>query len=134
MLRLRQLFFRVANIDSDALHALFPSLPCQFAHVVDLVGFVNDFEANECLDYVFECDKATPGSLAISPLALLKALRPLQWVKNGLVFLPFVFAVDVAWSTDDLGPVPALLLKLLLVAAGDGDRTRDIQLGKTTLD
>ena len=49
-------------------------------------------------------------------MALLKALRPLQWVKNGLVFLPFVFAVDVAWSTDDLGPVPGLLLDLLLVA------------------
>jgi len=58
----------------------------------------------------------TPGSLALSPVALLKALRPLQWVKNGLVFMPFVFAVDVAWSTDDLGPVPSLLLKLLLVA------------------
>jgi len=58
----------------------------------------------------------TPGAPALSPIALVKALRPLQWVKNGLVFLPFVFAVDVAWSTDDLGPVPGLLLKLLLVA------------------
>ncbi|MCH8297421.1 MAG: UbiA prenyltransferase family protein, partial [Chloroflexi bacterium] len=58
----------------------------------------------------------TQGALALSPMALLKAMRPLQWVKNGLVFLPFVFAVDVAWSTDDLGPVPGLLLRLLLVA------------------
>jgi len=49
-------------------------------------------------------------------MALLEALRPLQWVKNGLVFLPFVFAVDIAWSTDDLDPVPELLLKLVLVA------------------
>ena len=57
-----------------------------------------------------------PSALAIDPMALLKAMRPLQWVKNGLVFLPFVFAVDVAWSTDDLGPVPGLLLDLLLVA------------------
>ena len=57
-----------------------------------------------------------PGVLALNPMALLKALRPLQWVKNGLVFLPFVFAVNVAWSTDDLGPVPGLLLDLLLVA------------------
>ena len=46
---------------------------------------------------------------------LLKALRPMQWVKNGLVFLPFVFAVDIAWSTDDLEPVPELLFKLVLV-------------------
>ncbi|MCH8990019.1 MAG: decaprenyl-phosphate phosphoribosyltransferase [Chloroflexi bacterium] len=58
----------------------------------------------------------TQSALALSPMALLKAMRPLQWVKNGLVFLPFVFAVDVAWSTDDLGPVPGLLLRLLLVA------------------
>jgi len=61
-------------------------------------------------------DPVTPGALALSPVALLKALRPLQWIKNGLVFLPFVFAVDVAWSADDLGEVPGLLLKLLLVA------------------
>jgi 4-hydroxybenzoate polyprenyltransferase len=39
----------------------------------------------------------------------------MQWVKNGLVFLPFVFAVDIAWSTDDLEPVPELLFKLALV-------------------
>ena len=56
------------------------------------------------------------GALALSPLALLKALRPLQWVKNGLVFLPFVFAVDIAWSTEDLSEVQDLLLKLVLVA------------------
>ena len=46
----------------------------------------------------------------------MKALRPLQWVKNGLVFLPFVFAVDIVWGIDDLDPVPGLLLDLLLVA------------------
>ena len=56
------------------------------------------------------------GALALDLIALFKALRPLQWVKNGLVFLPFVFAVDLAWSTDDLGPVPELLLKLVFVA------------------
>ena len=55
-------------------------------------------------------------ALAFSPIALLKALRPLQWLKNGLVFLPFVFAVDIAWSTDDLGEVPELLVKLALAA------------------
>ena len=42
-------------------------------------------------------------------------MRPLQWVKNGLVFLPFVFAIDVAWSTDDLGQVTDLLFRLVLV-------------------
>ena len=48
-------------------------------------------------------------------MPLLKALRPMQWVKNVLVFLPFVFAADIAWSTDDLEPVPELLFKLALV-------------------
>ena len=51
----------------------------------------------------------------VQPLALAKTMRPLQWVKNGLVFLPFVFAIDVAWSTDDLGQVTDLLLRLVLV-------------------
>ena len=37
-------------------------------------------------------------------------------MKNGLVFLPFVFAVDLAWSTDDLSEVPELLIELALVA------------------
>ena len=53
----------------------------------------------------------------MNPLALLKSLRPLQWVKNGLVFLPFVFAVDIAWSIYDLDPIPELLLKLVIVAS-----------------
>ncbi len=53
--------------------------------------------------------------MAILPTALVKTMRPLQWVKNGLVFLPFVFAIDVAWSVDDLGRVPDLLVRLILL-------------------
>ena len=53
----------------------------------------------------------------MSLVALVRAFRPLQWVKNGLVFLPFVFAADVAWSTDDLSQVPDLLVKLFLIAS-----------------
>ena len=33
------------------------------------------------------------SSVAILPEALIKALRPHQWTKNGLVFVPFVFSV-----------------------------------------
>ncbi len=44
--------------------------------------------------------------------AVARALRPRQWVKNGLVFLPLVFAVDVAWQPDNLATVPGLLLRL----------------------
>ena len=54
----------------------------------------------------------------MSSVALLKALRPLQWMKNGLVFLPFVFAVNIAWSTGDLDLVPELLIKLAFVVLG----------------
>ena len=48
----------------------------------------------------------------------LRLLRPLQWVKNGLVFLPFLFAVDIAWSVDSLEDVPQLLVSLVVVFLG----------------
>ena len=49
---------------------------------------------------------------------LLKALRPRQWVKNLLVFLPLLFAVDLVWSADDLTTLlPHLGRLLALVAA-----------------
>ena len=57
------------------------------------------------------------GPVSGSPLALLRALRPRQWVKNALVFLPFVFAVNLAWSLDDLEPVAGLLLRVAVTAA-----------------
>ena len=56
-------------------------------------------------------------SLGTSLASLLKALRPQQWIKNGLVFLPFMFAVQQAWSLDDLDPVPGFAVKLLIVFA-----------------
>ena len=49
---------------------------------------------------------------------VFRLLRPLQWAKNGLVFLPFLFAVDVAWSVESAGNVPELLLRLVLVFLG----------------
>ena len=57
--------------------------------------------------------------MAIRPGALLRAVRPQQWIKNGLVFLPFVFSEgqEVAWSLDHLGPVPGLIVRLLVVFA-----------------
>ena len=48
----------------------------------------------------------------------LRLMRPLQWAKNGLVLLPFLFAVDIAWSVDSAGAVPDLLLRLALVFLG----------------
>ena len=58
------------------------------------------------------------GLAASAPAALVKALRPQQWVKNALVFLPFLFAIEQAWSLDNLDPVPELIGKLFIVFAG----------------
>ena len=44
-----------------------------------------------------------------------RLLRPLQWIKNGLVFLPFLFAVDIAWSVDTLEDIPSLLGRLVVL-------------------
>ena len=49
---------------------------------------------------------------------LFRLLRPLQWVKNALVFVPFLFAVDIAWSVDSLGDVPYLLGRLAILFVG----------------
>lgn len=46
---------------------------------------------------------------------LVRLLRPLQWVKNGLVFLPVLFAVDIAWSVDSAGDIPELLGRLAVL-------------------
>ena len=59
---------------------------------------------------------AMNSSSGSSLLALIRALRPRQWVKNALVFLPFVFAVNLAWSPSNLEAVPALLLRVAVVA------------------
>ena len=58
-----------------------------------------------------------PGTLERS-LALGKALRPFQWIKNTLVFLPLLFAVRVVWSPQDLAPLPDLLVNLVLAFLG----------------
>ena len=64
---------------------------------------------------------ATPGVVNAEPepafIALVRALRPKQWIKNGLVFIPFLFAVDLAWSPDTIVEVPGILLRVAVVAA-----------------
>ena len=44
-------------------------------------------------------------------LALFAAMRPLQWSKNLLVFLPLFFSVNQAWSLDDLSAAVSLGLR-----------------------
>ena len=56
-------------------------------------------------------EKAVTREFAVQPWALVLALRPQQWVKNGLVFLPLVFAINVP----NLDPSPRLILELVVV-------------------
>jgi 4-hydroxybenzoate polyprenyltransferase len=48
-------------------------------------------------------------------VAHVNALRPKQWIKNGLIFLPLLFAINEAWSLDDLTAIPELLLRLVFL-------------------
>lgn len=54
-----------------------------------------------------------PASL----LALVRSLRPRQWVKNGLIFLPLLFSIDLAWSPSDLASLAELLLRVIGASA-----------------
>ena len=47
---------------------------------------------------------------------LLRALRPRQWIRNALVFLPLVFAVNLVWSPEDLASLVELLLRAAVTA------------------
>tara|TARA_B100000315_G_scaffold221904_1_gene225605 strand:+ start:2223 stop:3167 length:945 start_codon:yes stop_codon:yes gene_type:complete len=59
--------------------------------------------------------QAGQGGVVLGATALLKALRPRQWIRNGLVFFPLVFSVQVAWSLENLDPVPGLVVRLLVL-------------------
>lgn len=58
---------------------------------------------------------STADPLGSSPMAYLEMLRPKQWIKNGLVFLPVLFAINQVWSLSNLEPIPCLVLRLLLL-------------------
>ena len=47
------------------------------------------------------------------PRAMLRLLRPTQWSKNGLLFLPFIFSLNLHWDLDD----PTAAGRLLALAA-----------------
>ncbi len=58
-----------------------------------------------------------PAGAGSGRLALVRALRPRQWIKNGLVFLPFLFAVNLAWTPSEPEAIPGLLFRVALAAA-----------------
>ena len=80
----------------------------------------------------WECQQQWPGAYngcampetAALPIAVIRAMRPRQWVKNLLVFLPMFFTLNEAWSLDDppaaLGMVASAALALLLFCALSG--------------
>ena len=48
---------------------------------------------------------------------LFKTARPLQWVKNLLVFLPLLFAVDLVWQPGDIATLLPYIPRLLALFA-----------------
>ena len=51
------------------------------------------------------------------PLSILRLLRPAQWSKNGLLFLAFVFSLNLHWDLDDPGTALGLFLRAAAGAA-----------------
>lgn len=48
---------------------------------------------------------------------LFETARPLQWVKNLLVFLPLLFAVDLVWEPGDIGTLLSYIPRLIALFA-----------------
>ncbi len=59
---------------------------------------------------------AKPTSLARHLRHVLKAMRPKQWSKNGIVFMALIFSVNQNWLPEELGTWDHLLLRAFLVA------------------
>ena len=45
-------------------------------------------------------------------LALVASMRPKQWTKNLIIFLPVAFTLNLAWDPQDLGDVVSVLSKV----------------------
>src|SRR6266540_593179 len=59
---------------------------------------------------------ARPGSLVRHLRYLLKAMRPRQWSKNGIVFIALIFSVNQYWQPDDPGSWDHLFLRAFITA------------------
>lgn len=76
---------------------------------------------------------ALGGSGRLRVPALLVAMRPFQWPKNGIVFSALVFSAGTAWQADDPGTLWPLLWRtaalagLWCVAASAGYLLNDVQ-------
>jgi 4-hydroxybenzoate polyprenyltransferase len=66
---------------------------------------------------------AADGVSVVKPVSLLrhlryvlKAMRPKQWSKNGIVFMALIFSVNQEWLPEELGTWDHLLLRAFLTA------------------
>ncbi|MPZ48185.1 MAG: decaprenyl-phosphate phosphoribosyltransferase [Dehalococcoidia bacterium] len=57
-----------------------------------------------------------PGSIVRHLRYVLKAMRPRQWTKNGIVFIAFIFSVNQAWQPRDFDSWDHLVLRSILTA------------------
>ena len=57
-----------------------------------------------------------PVSLLRHLRYVLKAIRPRQWTKNGIVFMAFIFSINQEWLPDDVSTWDHLLLHAVLTA------------------
>lgn len=58
----------------------------------------------------------SPVSLLKHLRYVLKAMRPRQWTKNGIVFLALIFSVNQYWLPDEPGTWDHLVLRATLIA------------------
>lgn len=72
--------------------------------------------AEESLPAAGSVSLVRPASLLRHLRYVLKAVRPRQWTKNGIVFMAFVFSVNQYWQPDDISSWDHLLLQATLTA------------------
>jgi hypothetical protein len=59
---------------------------------------------------------ARPTSLLRHLRYVLKAMRPRQWTKNGIVFMALIFSVNQEWMPEDFSTWDDLLLRCIVTA------------------
>jgi 4-hydroxybenzoate polyprenyltransferase len=57
-----------------------------------------------------------PTSLIRHLRYVLRAMRPRQWTKNGIVFMAFIFSVNTTWTPDDIASWDHLFIRALITA------------------
>jgi 4-hydroxybenzoate polyprenyltransferase len=89
--------------------------------------------AEESLPATGAVASVQPASLLRHLRYVLKAIRPRQWTKNGIVFMAFVFSVNQYWTPNDISSWDHMLAMATLTAlafcavAGAGYLVNDVR-------